>query len=180
LLILTSSDKAIKALEIFIRTCIHAKIVFLLLGAIYLAGSLSGMLLLKDVFQPSDSVTMGSFMDSFVVMFMFITAGDNYMATVPPSYQYSELYIWFFGPLVFFGVFFVMSIVIGAFEDAFSEFEWELSDMQVKQRRYVLAVSYHLWTTAHGLEEMQMDDFCDFFGKVPETSHLSLEILQAN
>jgi len=64
MLIFTASDRAIKAFEIFIRTCYSARIVFLLLGGIYLAGSLSGMLLLKDVYQPYDGVSMASFMDS--------------------------------------------------------------------------------------------------------------------
>jgi len=101
------------------------------------------------------------------------------MATVPPVYQYSSLYIYFFAPVVFVGVFFVMSIVIGAFEDSFSELEWELSDMQVKHRRFTLATVFHLWTSAHGRQEMQLDDFCSFFGRVPQTCNLSEENLKS-
>jgi len=55
-------DGCVKAINIFFRTCFHARTVFLLLGAIYAVTAVSMMLLLRGTFQAGDDMMIDSFL----------------------------------------------------------------------------------------------------------------------
>ena len=183
LMLITGTGGGIKVAWIFIATTMDAYLVFMFLMVVYVVSAILFMLLYHQVFTAvaGDPVLIDSFLQSFVHMFMYVTAGDNYGTLVAPSYAYSETYIFFLYPVAFLGVFFIMALVIGAFEESFSKFSSELDQLKMKQETYTRATVFALWTIPSPEEEQILTehDFVDLLRAVPQTSVLVEIVLDA-
>jgi len=111
ILLVTSEASSMKAAEVFLKTISDAKVIFMLVVTLFAIVALCYTMLFKGLFSEAahDKIIVNSFMDSFISMFFFMTAGDNYSDLAPPGIQTSRWYICFFGPIVIFGVFFAMA-----------------------------------------------------------------------
>ena len=206
-LLITSSITCQKAVAVFIDTLIDMKVMFLLLTTIVATVATAFALLFKGIFSDAafDLHTVDSFLDSTVDMFMFMvsgssrtrapddpllptqpydlavrrapSAGDNYPELTAPAFVYSTYYVLFFGPVAFFGVFVIMAVVIGAFEESFDKYAIELVSVQTRLDCFVRATVFALWTfppeDAGQDQVLSEHDFLDLLQGVAVTRKLS-------
>ena len=114
-------------------------ILLLLASVVVLAGAL-GLTLFEGAVNSEDGVeeygnSFDSFLASTLTMFVFIATGENYVDIVYPAMEYSGYSIIYFMVFAFVGLFFVVSILIGSFEEGYGELETEhLRNTFIKSR----------------------------------------------
>merc|ERR1712159_188768 len=54
-------------------------------------------------------------------MFIYIQSAENYVDVAPPALEVDATYIFFFLTFMILGLFFITAIVIGVFEDTFTQ-----------------------------------------------------------
>lgn len=152
LLLLLKNHHVRQAAENFIHTLYAASDVFLLYFVILITATVMGILLFRSVlgnvehgptnplFQSNvneahDSVgvienSFINFIHAVTTTFIFMSTGENYTELVYPAFRASPWYVLYFVVFALVGLFFVLAMVIGTFEDSFKKME----DQQVKKR----------------------------------------------
>lgn len=177
-LLVTSSNTALRAVGVFHDTIKGARVVFLLLLTLVSITAVGYTLLFKGVYSEAayDSTIVDSFLGSVIDMFMLTIAGDNYQDALLPALRHSKAYVLFVLPVAFVGVFFVMAVVIGAFEESFNQYKQDMEAMTLRQSRFVRATLFALWTFPP--KEPEQDqvlrelDFIDLLKRVDATAQL--------
>ena len=139
-LIVLKNSYTRKAASNFYETLRKAGSVMLLFAALVVTGAVIGIPLLRALFNNTTPdgrraafVTDPSFENFFTALttiFVFVTTGENYTELVYPSLGVSSWFAIYFIVLVLIGMFFVLALVIGVFQDGF-----KLARERVAQKR---------------------------------------------
>ncbi len=94
-------------------------------------------------------------------MFVYIISGENYVQIVWPALSVSINYIWFFLFFLIIGMFFVSAIVIGTFEDTFTELNLKELKKRLMFKRSGATLAFNL-IDEDGDKNIGEAEFCDF------------------
>ena len=146
----------------FIITLYHARNVFILYVSIVLTAAAMGTILFRSALNTTGpQSSFNNFVRAITTSFVYISTGENYTDLVYPTYEESEWYILYFIVFTVVGLFFVLAMVIGMFQDGFKQ-------QRIKQQREeqlfnrVGTVAAFILMDLDGTEVLSANEFDDF------------------
>jgi len=109
---------------------------------------------------PSVDFELVSFLDSFINMFLFMVSGDSYANVVYGSVtNRSKAYFFLFAPMVLCGMFFMMTTLVGSFENTYGKYESTLRIGELRNKESTLMSMFVLWKPDEEDEKEDEDEF---------------------
>eukprot|EP00457_Paulinella_chromatophora_P000083 gb/GEZN01000083.1/.p1 GENE.gb/GEZN01000083.1/~~gb/GEZN01000083.1/.p1 ORF type:complete len:2433 (-),score=354.77 gb/GEZN01000083.1/:111-7409(-) len=160
-----------KAASNFWETLQKAGSVLLMFVALVVCGAVIGIPLLRDIFSNTlsdgrvalfvPSPSFENFFTSLTTIFVFVTTGENYTDLVYPALSVNSWLAIYFIILVLIGMFFVLALVIGVFQDGF-----KMAREKVAQKRALFkrtgTVSAFILLDLHMEESITQEQFEEF------------------
>jgi hypothetical protein len=113
--------------------------VALLLVYLVLIYGCFGVLLFRD--YPNHAVYFRNFEETFLNLFVLLTTANNPMVMIP-AYEHNRATVLFFGSFVFFGLFFLMNLMLATIFDSFKQKVKEERFHQLHCRRAAIHEAY--------------------------------------
>jgi Ion transport protein/Methyl-accepting chemotaxis protein-like, first PDC sensor domain len=162
-LILVMRNESIRAAAVnFMSTIYYARYVFLLYMCIVVVAASMGTLLFGRIINTQGpESSFRNFIRSLTTSFVYISTGENYPDIVYPTFEQSPFYVLYFVIFSLIGMFFVLAMVIGMFQDGFHQ-------AQLKKRKHdqmisrVGTVAAFILMDLDGSDELSIFEFEDF------------------